>query len=86
MDSLVVWTTENLDVSGAIPVEEYTEKLRTQAYEGVQYSYNCYVWLRLSKDEYFLARQNALDRASREAEDEEAKQLALEAKEKLGQL
>ena len=86
VDSLVVWTTENLDVSGAIPVEEYTEKLRTQAYEGAQYSYNCYVWLRLSKDEYFLARQNALDRGSREAEDEEAKQLAQEAKEKLEQL
>lgn len=86
VDSLVVWTTENLDVAGAIPVEEYTEKLRTQAYEGVQYSYNCYVWLRLSKDEYFLARQSALDRASLEAEDEEARQLAEEAKEKLEQL
>ena len=86
VDSLVVWTTDNLDVAGAIPVEEYTEKLRTQAYEGSKYSYNCYVWLRLSKDEYYLARQNALDRASREAEDEEAKQLAQEAKEKLGQL
>jgi hypothetical protein len=85
VDSLVVWTTDNLDVSGAVPVEEYTEKLRTQAYEGSKYSYNCYVWLRLSKDEYFLARQNALDRASREAEDEEAKQLVEEAKAKLGE-
>jgi len=86
VDSLVVWTTDNLDVSGAIPVEEYTEKLRTRDYAGSTYSYNCYVWLRLSKDEYYLARQSALDRASREAEDEEAKQLAQEAKEKLDRM
>jgi hypothetical protein len=86
VDSLVVWTTENLDVSGAIPVEEYTEKVRTQKYDGYGYTYNCYVWLRLAKDEYFLARQGALDRADREAEDDEARQLAEEAKEKLEQL
>jgi len=86
VDSLVVWTTDNLDVSGVIPVEEYTEKVRTQTYDWYDYSYNCYVWLRLAKNEYFLARQGALDRADREAEDDEAKQLAHEAKEKLEQL
>ncbi len=83
LDSVVAWTTEALDVSGAVPVEEYSEKVSVRTYDGVDYLYNCYVWLRLPAEEYFRARQQAIEHASLEAQDEEARALAREAKSKL---
>lgn len=83
LESVIAWTTESLAVSGAVPVEQYTEKVRERTLDGVAYRYNCHVWLRLPKEEYFRARQQAAERASREGDDEEARRLAEEVRRKL---
>lgn len=83
LESVVAWTTESLAVSGAIPIEQYTEKVRERTLDGVAYRYNCHVLLRLPKEEYFRARQDAAQRALREAADDEARRLAEEVHRKL---
>ncbi len=83
LDSVIAWTTGNLDLSGAVPVEQYVETVQTRGFSGYSYSYNCHVWLRLPREEYLRARELAAARAVGEAPDEQARELAREAKEKL---
>lgn len=85
LDSVVSWTTESVSVSGVVPIEQYTEKVRERTLDGVSYSYNCHVWLRLPREEYFRARQQAAERATEEARSEEARRLAEEVLRKLEQ-
>lgn len=83
LDSVVAWTTENIQVSGVVPRGEYREKVQVRTYEGVQYHYNCYARLSVPTESYLRAREAALSRSLAEAQDADAKALALEAKEKL---
>lgn len=83
LDSVIAWTSENVQVSGIITQDEYREKVRVRTYEGVSYYYNCVSRLSVPVESYLHARQVALTRAVVEAQDDEAKALAMEAKAQL---
>lgn len=83
LDSVIAWTSENVQVSGIVTQGEYREKVQVRTYEGVSYYYNCYSRLSVPVESYLRARQEALTRAVVEAQDDEAKALALEAKARL---
>ncbi|NIM61094.1 MAG: hypothetical protein GTO30_05385 [Acidobacteria bacterium] len=83
LDSVVAWTTDNIEVSGIQPQSEYREKLLVRTPGGVEYRYNCFVRLAILEEDYMYARQGAVDQALAVFQDEEARRLALEAKEKL---
>ncbi len=83
LDSVIAWTSENIQVSGIVTQDEYREKVQVRTYEGVSYYYNCVSRLSVPVESYQHARQAALTRAVVEAQDDEAKALALEAKARL---
>lgn len=83
LDNVIAWTSENLDVSGIIPVQEYYEKVQVTTYEGVKYHYNCYVQLSISLQNYIRAKERALNKAVETIADPEAKRLAEQVKERL---
>jgi len=85
LDNVVAWTTENVQISGVVPENEYRDKVQVRTYDGVQYRYNCFVQLSVPVESYLRARQAALTRGLTEAEDVEARRLAERAKEKLSQ-
>lgn len=83
LDNVIAWTSDNLSVSGVIPVHEYYEKVQVTTHEGVKYHYNCYVQLSISLENYIRAREKALNNAAETAADPEAKELAEEVKKRL---
>lgn len=83
LDSVVAWTSDNIVVAGIQPESEYREKVLVRRPGGVEYIYNCYVRLAISKDDYQRAREGAVERALTVFQDEDARRLALEAKQKL---
>jgi hypothetical protein len=83
LDSVVAWTTDNVEVTGIRPHSEYREKVVVRTAGGVEYRYNCFVRLAITDQDYLQARKGAVDRAVSVFQDEEARRLAMEAKEKL---
>lgn len=83
LDNVIAWTSDNLNVTGVMPVQEYYEKVQVSTYEGVKYHYNCYVQLSISLENYIRARESALNKAVEVAEDREAKKLAERVKGRL---
>ncbi len=83
MDNVVAWTSENVDITGAVKYAEYYEKVEVKTYEGVEYYYNCFVQLKIPVENYRKARAKALTKAVEQASDPEAKALAEQVKEKL---
>lgn len=84
LDSVVAWTSDNVEVAGITPDAEYREKVLVRQSTGVEYRYNCAVRLAISKDDYLRARKGAVQQALAVFQDEEARRLAEEAKKKLG--
>ncbi len=83
LDSVVAWTTQNIEVAGIKPDAEYREKVLVRRHGGVEYRYNCAVRLAISKEDYLSARDGAVQQALTVFQDEEARRLAEEAKRKL---
>ncbi|HEX8042399.1 hypothetical protein [Candidatus Deferrimicrobium sp.] len=83
LDSVIAWTSENIEVSGIVPRGEYREKVLVRTYDGVRYYYNCFARLSIPIESYLRARETALARSTAEAQDADAKALAEKAKEKL---
>ena len=83
LDNVVAWTSENVQITGVFPEGEYREKVQVRTYEGVEYVYNCFNRISIPVENYIRAREAALTRSAVEAEDEDAKALAFEAKEQL---
>lgn len=82
----VAWTSGNVRVSGVMPDESYWEKVETTTYEGVEYFYNCYSLLKMSKTDYNRARKRAIDgliEKARAENNREAEEAAMELKRKL---
>ncbi len=85
LDSVVAWTSDNVEVAGITPDAEYREKVLVRRASGVEYRYNCAVRLVISRDDYLRAREGAVQQALAVFQDEEARRLAEEAKRKLEQ-
>lgn len=83
LDNVIAWTSDNLNISGVVPVQQYYEKVRVTTHEGVKYYYNCYVQLSISLENYIRARESALNKAVKAAADPDAKRLAESAKARL---
>ena len=83
LDSLVAWTSENVEITGTTPSDQYREKVQIRTYDGVKYAYNCFTRLSIPVENYLRARESALARLEDGGQDEEARALAMEAKEKL---
>ena len=83
LDSVIAWTSENIEVSGIVPQGEYREKVLVRTYDGARYYYNCFARLSVPIESYLRAREAALSRSTAEAQDADAKALAEKAKEKL---
>ncbi len=71
VEDAVVSSSEGIDVSGVMPHESYWVKIRTTTHEGAQFTYDCYVLLRIARSDYERARLMAvtrvLDRARAES-------------------
>jgi hypothetical protein len=83
LDNVVAWTTESLRVSGIEPAAEYREKILVRIPGGVEYRHNTIVRVSISQEDYRDARDRAIQQAVSVFQDEEARRLALEAKDKL---
>lgn len=85
LDSVVAWTSDNIQVTGIEPDAEYREKVLVRTAGGVEYRYNCSVRVGIAREDYLQARKSAIDEALSVFQDDEARRLAFEAKEKLEQ-
>ncbi|MDI6704376.1 MAG: hypothetical protein QME40_06890 [bacterium] len=82
----IAWTSENIRISGIMPDESYWEKVEASTYEGVEYFYNCYVLVKMSKTDYNRTRSRAIDGLIEKARAEKnklAEEAAMELKRKL---
>ncbi len=87
IESAIAVTTENIKVSGVKPERvEHQRVEETVTSNTVRYLYNCYVLVKISKADYFSAREKALNgglEQAKAAKNQEAEQLLNLVKEKL---
>lgn len=61
VDSMVEWTTDRLGLMGLVVVNDYWERVSIPQGDGALSRYNCYVRLRLPREEYARARQRSTE-------------------------
>ena len=79
---------DNLNIHSLKPKEIYYEKLEKPTADGVEYFYNCYILIEISKTEYVQLRNGALKSLKDKAEgenDKKEEELAGELLKKLSQ-
>ncbi len=82
----VALTSTNLDVSGVLPREQYTEKIEETTGTGVKYLYNCYTLLGISTKDYAEARRKAIEGLGEQAKKENNLKAETDAKDLLKKL
>jgi len=65
--------TDNLNIQGLVPKENYWEKVEKVTATGVEYKYNCFCLLAISKKDYLQARDIALNGLAEKAKKEQNK-------------
>jgi len=82
----IAMVTNNINIQGMLPTENYYEKVEEVTDYGVKYFYNCYVLYQLPVADYKLARRRALEdmtKKYREENNKKAEEAATKLLEKL---
>jgi len=66
----VAWVSDTPRLTGVLTPESYWEKVQRVTANGVEYSYNCFVRLKLSKDDYKNTIRGACEEMLRKAQEE----------------
>lgn len=69
----IAMITDNIKVQGVAPKENYFEKVEKTTASGVEYKYNCYTLLSMSKEDYKKMRDIALNGLADKAKKENNK-------------
>lgn len=70
---IIAWINKTSRIAGVQNPESYWEKIKVQKYDGVTYFYNCYTLLKISKQDYNKALQNAFEVMQKKAIEENNK-------------
>ncbi|HLD30356.1 MAG TPA: hypothetical protein VJC03_08430 [bacterium] len=69
----IAMVTENVNIQGMLPAENYYEKVEEATEYGVKYFYNCHTLYQLPVKDYRLARSRALDGMAQKYKEENNK-------------
>ncbi len=83
MESVIAWTTENIDITGMTPEDEYWNKIAVKTYGGIDHKYQCFVRLSVPLASVQMARNAALTRSVKEADSDAERALAEEVRRQL---
>jgi len=83
LESMIAWTTENIELSGLTPEDEYWTKIAVRTYGGLEHKYQCYVRLSLPLEGFEAARNAALQQSIASADSDAERALLEEMRQKL---
>ncbi len=83
LESVIAWTTENVEITGMTPEDEYWNKVAIKTYGGLEHRFQCYVRLSVPLESVEAARAAAVARSVTEASTEADRALAEEVRRQL---